>query len=150
MAEARSKIIHQPKFSDLASGGMAQTNWKFVETLLKECKTKVNFLPICKDNLASELIAVKVSILCTGSTKFILKSFLGMVVKPHTRVMFSILDFFLILADMSRRMGKPTICICENKDADQLRGDREADQRLCFRYTDSTIPLLPSSEISSF
>ena len=39
-------------------------------------------------------------------------------------------------------MGKPTICICENKDADQLRGDREADQRLCFRYSDSTIPLL--------
>ena len=34
-------------------------------------------------------------------------------------------------------MRKPTICICENKDADQLRGNREADQRLCFRYTDS-------------
>ena len=31
-------------------------------------------------------------------------------------------------------MGKPTICIDENKDADQLRGNREADQRLCFRY----------------
>ena len=27
-------------------------------------------------------------------------------------------------------MGKPTICIGENKDADQLRGNREADQRL--------------------
>ena len=38
-------------------------------------------------------------------------------------------------------MGKPTICIGENKDADQLRGYREADQRLCFRYSDSTIPL---------
>ena len=25
---------------------------------------------------------------------------------------------------------------------------READQRLCFRYTDSTIPLLPKSKIS--
>ena len=33
-------------------------------------------------------------------------------------------------------------CIGENKDADQLRGTREADQRLCFRYSDSTIPLL--------
>ena len=43
---------------------------------------------------------------------------------------------------MSRLMGKPTICLCENKDADQLRGNREADQRLCFRYSDSTIPLL--------
>ena len=40
-------------------------------------------------------------------------------------------------------------CICENKDADQLRGNREADQRLCFRYTDSTIPLLSKSEISN-
>ena len=47
-------------------------------------------------------------------------------------------------------MGKPTIYICENKDADQLRGNRKADQRLCFRYTDSTIPLLFKSEISSF
>ena len=55
-------------------------------------------------------------------------------------------------------MGKPTICIGENKDtdqlrgnleADQLRGNREADQRLCFRYTDSTIPLLFKSKISS-
>ena len=43
----------------------------------------------------------------------------------------------------------PLVCICENKDADQLRGNREADQRLCFRHIDSTIPLLPKSEISS-
>ena len=46
-------------------------------------------------------------------------------------------------------MRKPAFCICENKDADQLGGNREADQHLCFRYTDSTIPLLPKSEISS-
>ena len=46
-------------------------------------------------------------------------------------------------------MRKSTFCICENKDADQLRGDHEADQRLCFRYTDSTIPLLSKSEFSS-
>ena len=51
---------------------------------------------------------------------------------------------------MSRLMRKPTICIGENKGADQLRGNREADQRLCFRYTGSTLPLLPKSEISSF
>ena len=38
-------------------------------------------------------------------------------------------------------MGKPTICIGENKRADQLRSNCEADQRLCFRYMDSTIPL---------
>ena len=46
-------------------------------------------------------------------------------------------------------MRKPAFCICENKDADQLRGNREADQRLCFRYMYSTIPLLSESEISS-
>ena len=50
---------------------------------------------------------------------------------------------------MSRVMRKPTFCICENKDADQLRGNRETDQRLCFRYIGSTIPLLSKSEISS-
>ena len=37
--------------------------------------------------------------------------------------------------------------ICENKSADQLRGNRAAVQRLCFRYIDSTIPLHPKSEI---
>ena len=46
-------------------------------------------------------------------------------------------------------MRKPAFCICENKDADQLRGNRKADQRLCFCYIDSTIPLLPIYEISS-
>ena len=43
---------------------------------------------------------------------------------------------------MSRVVRKPAFCICENKDANQLRGNREADQRLCFRYIDSTTPLL--------
>ena len=51
--------------------------------------------------------------------------------------------------NMSLVMRKPAFCICENKDADQLRGNREADQHLCFRFTDSTIPLLPKSEIPS-
>ena len=46
-------------------------------------------------------------------------------------------------------MRKQTFCICQNKDADQLRGNREADQHLCFRYIDSMIPLLSKSEISS-
>ena len=38
-------------------------------------------------------------------------------------------------------MRKLAFCICENKDADQVRGNREADDRLCFRYTDTTIPV---------
>ena len=50
---------------------------------------------------------------------------------------------------LSRVMRKPTFCICENKGADQLRGNREADQCLCFRYIDSTISLLSKSKISS-
>ena len=50
---------------------------------------------------------------------------------------------------MSSVVRKPAFCICENKDAVQLRGNREADQRLCFRYTDSTIPPLSVSQISS-
>ena len=37
-------------------------------------------------------------------------------------------------------MRKPTFCICNNKNA---------DQRLCFRYIDSTIPLFSKSKISS-
>ena len=41
---------------------------------------------------------------------------------------------------LSRRMGKPKICIGENKGA---------DQRLCFRYTDSTIPLLCKFKMSN-
>ena len=43
-----------------------------------------------------------------------------------------------------------TICIGENKDADQLRSNHKAYQRLCFRYSDSTIPFLLKSEISRF
>ena len=42
-------------------------------------------------------------------------------------------------------MGKPTICVGENKGAVQLRS-----LRLCFRYSDSTIPHLLKSEIASF
>ena len=51
---------------------------------------------------------------------------------------------------MSLCMRKPTIYIGKNKATDQLRGDRKADQRLCFRYKDSALPLLLKSKISSF
>ena len=44
--------------------------------------------------------------------------------------------------NLSRHMGKPTICKGKKKGADQL-------QRHCFRYSDSTIPLLSKSKISS-
>ena len=40
--------------------------------------------------------------------------------------------------------------LCENKGADQIRSNCEADQRLCFHYMDSIISLLLKSKISSF
>ena len=45
-------------------------------------------------------------------------------------------------------MRKPAFCICENKDADQLHGNCEADQRLCFRYIANTIRINYSSASS--
>ena len=53
------------------------------------------------------------------------------------------------LYKMSLVMRNLAFGICGNKSADQLRSNCAADQRLCFRYMDSTIPLLPKSEISS-
>ena len=50
---------------------------------------------------------------------------------------------------MSSVMKKNAFCICVNKGVDQLHSNCAADQCLCFRYTDSTIPLLTESEISS-
>ena len=47
-------------------------------------------------------------------------------------------------------MKKKDFCLCENKGTDELRSNCEADQRLCFRYTDSKIPLLHIAKISSF
>ena len=44
--------------------------------------------------------------------------------------------FYLVLPETSPVMRKPASCKCKNKGA--------ADQRLCFRYTDSTISLLPN------
>ena len=58
-----------------------------------------------------------------------------------------LLLFYISLSNLrSRIMRKPDFCLCENKGADQLRSNWEADQRLHFRYTGSTIPLLLISE----
>ena len=58
----------------------------------------------------------------------------------HT-VLSGYLSLVYCFSNMSLVVRKPAFCVCENKDADQLRDDREADQRLCFHYTDSAIPL---------
>ena len=47
---------------------------------------------------------------------------------------------------LSRVMRKLAFCISENKGADQLHGNHAADQRLCFRNIEGTIPLLPKSQ----
>ena len=49
---------------------------------------------------------------------------------------------------MSGVRRKPAFCICKTKGADQLRNNCTSDQHLCFRFIDSTNPLLPKSEIS--
>ena len=86
-----------------------------------KCKIGLDIKQSCKANL------INVAILCRATNtalKYVCKVF-----EP--------------------RCEKTRFCICENKDADQLRGNREADQRLCFHYMDTTIPLLPKYKISS-
>ena len=51
------------------------------------------------------------------------------------------MPFFKIFLKIIEPPHNKTICICQNKDA---------AQRLCFHYMDSTIPLLLKSKISSF
>ena len=43
-------------------------------------------------------------------------------------------------------MRKQTICIFENKGADQIRSNRAADQLPCFRYKDSIRKTWPCNE----
>ena len=49
---------------------------------------------------------------------------------------------------LSLVVRKSAFCICKNKDADQLRSNCAADQRICFRYINTTIPLLSKTEIA--
>ncbi|PAA49198.1 hypothetical protein BOX15_Mlig016023g1, partial [Macrostomum lignano] len=48
MQENRVKSLRQPNLSDMAPSVMAQTNWKFVEALLKECKSKTKRMVVEK------------------------------------------------------------------------------------------------------
>ena len=52
---------------------------------------------------------------------------------------------------LSRHMGKPTICICENKGADQLRSDCKADHAFVFatRIVQFLFYLKPKFQASS-
>ena len=67
-----------------------------------------------------------------------------------TIVIFAIEASLMSIHDMSLVRRKPAFCICEIRSVRKTQiGNREADQRLCFRYTDGTICLLSKSEISS-
>ena len=46
---------------------------------------------------------------------------------------------------VSHRKKKTSICVCETKGADKMCSNYAADQRLSFRYADSTIHLLISN-----
>ena len=100
-------------------------------------------------HLKKKLVDLSITYLCSGQiyVKFAPSVLTYCLVNAHN---FLITLAIQLIEHLSHPMGKPTICICENKGADQLRGNREADQRLCFRYSDSTIPLLLKSKISSF
>ena len=89
-------------------------------------------------------IAVLLSLLSLPMSMFLPRHEL----RRNNDIILSVL-YLVIYSDLSLVMRKPDFCICENKDADQLRSNCATDQRLCLRYTDSTIPLLPKSEISS-
>ncbi|XP_078582428.1 DENN domain-containing protein 5B-like isoform X9 [Branchiostoma floridae x Branchiostoma japonicum] len=52
--EARSKLLRQPKLSDMSPAVIAQTNWKFVEGLLKECKVKTKRMLV--EKMGSEAV----------------------------------------------------------------------------------------------
>ena len=51
--------------------------------------------------------------------------------------------------NMSCVVRKSASCICENKGADQLCGNRAVDQGLCFCYTDGAICPLYKSEVQA-
>ena len=53
---------------------------------------------------------------------------------------FSIATYPTTSLSFHPRSEKTGFFICKNKGADQLCGDRPADQRLCFRYINSTNP----------
>lgn len=82
--EARNlgSTIRQPKLSNLSPSVIAQTNWKFVEGLLKECRNKVtqrvllfSYLPF-EDHLVSSTFELPAFLPCVSAlfTQFFLYS----------------------------------------------------------------------------
>ena len=72
--------------------------------------------------------------------------------KITTKLLFCLEKFVFIYNRITYkpRHEKTGFCLHENKGADQLRSNCEADERLCFRYMDSTILSLLTPKILSF
>ena len=95
----------------------------------------MNYLHVCSENKGTDQLI-----------PFSKKEFFPSVQLHVSQI---IRKWLYVYANNKGKNEPPAFSICENKDADQLHGNREADQRLCFRYMDSIIPLLPKSKISS-
>ena len=111
-----------------------------------------NKLAMCRSTAATCCCAADQGLLhnmdSTNSSTSYIQNFKQLMCNFYSLIMV-FRGYLLFHKNMSRILRKPAFCICKNKDADQLRGNRQADQCLCFCYTDSTIPLLPINEISS-
>lgn len=73
--EARNlgTTIRQPKLSNLSPSVIAQTNWKFVEGLLKECRNKVCVaVVLCSSQMTNLSKQLKVSSLRLQFDPFLL------------------------------------------------------------------------------
>ena len=71
---------------------------------------------------------------------------------PNVSMYMPVCVFKIFSETTEPRREKTGFCICENKDADQLRGNRKADQRLCFfatRIVESLYFLNPKFQASS-
>ena len=62
----------------------------------------------------------------------------------------SVIQIFYVILIKHNIMRKLGFCLRENKDTDQLFSNRTAVLRVWFCYTDSTLPLLKSRDLSSF
>ena len=110
---------------------------------MKKMKRQQKSFPDMKKNITNQTLKRIKCVYLTHETNMLYGQHNDKQIKGQTIVCQYLIHLSLV-------MRKPAFCICENKDADQLRGDREADQRLCFRYTDTKIILLSKSEIPSF
>ena len=142
-------ILGQSKLCDVIRLGNLYL-WKLCLLLIKQLDLSTSFTTNCQHAIAftkTEILVKSVESIrdiCRNSNS----CFIGRIPLPLQSLVLICLKSSGC-HNMSRVVRNPAFCICESKDADQLRGNHVADQRLCFRYIDSAIPLLPIYEISS-